>query len=61
VPGEYLQQAVAEIAAPKSQDAITENHRIHQYLVSGYPLSYIDTDGIEQNAAPTARHRPVRQ
>jgi type I restriction enzyme R subunit len=58
VPGEYLQQAVAEIAAPKSQDAITENHRIHQYLVSGYPLSYIDTDGIEQNpgsdcSAPT--------
>ena len=49
VPGEYVQQAVAEIAAPKSQDAITENHRIHQYLVSGYPLSYIDTDGIEQN------------
>ena len=49
IPGEYLQQAVAEIAAPKSQDAITENHRIHHYLVSGYPLSYIDTDGIEQN------------
>ncbi len=49
VPAEYLQQAVAEIAAPKSQDAITENHRIHQYLVSGYPLSYIDTDGTEQN------------
>lgn len=49
VPGEYLQQTVAEIAAPKSQDAITENHRIHQYLVSGYPLTYIGTDGIEQN------------
>jgi len=49
VPGEYLQQAVAEIAAPKSQDAITENHRIHQYLVGGYPLSYIDPDGVEQN------------
>ncbi len=49
IPGEYLQQAVAEIAAPKSQDAITENYRIHQYLVNGYPLSYIDTDGIEQN------------
>lgn len=49
VPGEYLQQALAEIATPKSQDAITENHRIHDYLVSGYPLSYIDADGVEQN------------
>jgi len=49
VPGQYLQQAVAEIAAPKSQDAITENHRIHDYLVGGYPLSYIDSDGVEQN------------
>ena len=49
VPGEYLHQAVAEIAAPKSQDAITENHRIHQYLVGGYPLSYIDSHGVEQN------------
>src|SRR5690606_3543088 len=33
VPGEYLQQAVSEIAAPRSQDAITENQRIHEYLV----------------------------
>ncbi|MFD0997568.1 type I restriction endonuclease subunit R [Pseudoclavibacter chungangensis] len=49
VPAEYLQQAIAEIAAPTSQDAITENYRIHQYLVSGYPLSYIDSDGLEQN------------
>lgn len=49
VPAAYLQQAVAEIAAPKSQDAITENQRIHQYLVGGYPLSYIDVDGVEQN------------
>lgn len=49
IPAQYLQQAAAEIAAPKSQDAITENHRIHTYLVGGYPLSYIDSDGIEQN------------
>ena len=49
VPVHYLQQAVAEIAAPKSQDAITENHRIHKYLVEGYPLSYLDDDGVEQN------------
>ncbi|MDN3495202.1 type I restriction endonuclease subunit R [Planococcus sp. APC 4015] len=49
VPVNYLQQAIAEIAAPKSLDAITENHRIHEYLVGGYPISYIDGDGIEQN------------
>lgn len=49
VPLPYLQQALAEIATPKSQDAITENHRIHEYLTGGYPISYIDTDGIEQN------------
>ena len=49
VPGHYLQQAVAEIASPTSQDAITENHRIHQYLVGGYPLTYLDADGVEQN------------
>ncbi|MBT2517661.1 type I restriction endonuclease subunit R [Streptomyces sp. ISL-90] len=50
VPVPFLQQAVAEIAAPKSLDAITENHRIHEYLVGGYPLSYIDSDGLEQNS-----------
>ncbi len=49
VPVNFLQQAVAEIASPKSLDAITENHRIHEYLVGGYPISYIDSDGIEQN------------
>ncbi|WP_036284225.1 type I restriction endonuclease subunit R [Microbacterium luticocti] len=49
VPVHYLQQALGEIAAPRSQDAITENHRIHRCLVDGYPLSYIDADGIEQN------------
>ncbi|MGP6178555.1 type I restriction endonuclease subunit R [Microbacterium sp. A196] len=49
VPLHYLQQAASEIAAPKSQDAVTENHRIHEYLVGGYPLSYLDADGQEQN------------
>ena len=49
VPVSYLQQAVAEIATPKSLDAITENHRVHEYIVDGYPLSYIDSDGAEQN------------
>ncbi|MFD7871516.1 type I restriction endonuclease subunit R [Microbacterium sp. NPDC059771] len=49
VPLRYLQQAASELAAPKSRDAITENHRIHTYLVGGYPLSYLDADGQEQN------------
>ena len=49
VPLHYVQQAASEIAAPKSQDAITENYRVHTYLVGGYPLSYLDADGREQN------------
>lgn len=53
VPAQYLQQALVEIASPKSNDAITENHLIHGYLVDGYRLSYIDSDGNETN--PTIR------
>jgi type I restriction enzyme R subunit len=54
VPGQYLEQALSEIVAPTSQDAIAENHRLHQILVHGYRgISYIDSDGIEQN--PTIR------
>lgn len=54
VPGEYLEQAMAEIVAPTSQDAIAENYRVHQILVHGYRgISYVDADGIEQN--PTIR------
>ncbi|GAA1768712.1 type I restriction endonuclease subunit R [Agromyces humatus] len=53
VPMQYLEQALAEIVAPTSQDAITENHRIHGILVGGYRLSYLDADGAEQH--PTIR------
>ncbi|MGW5191959.1 type I restriction endonuclease subunit R [Kribbella sp. NPDC004138] len=54
VPGEYVEQALAEIVAPKSQDALAENYRLHEILVHGYRgISYIDSDGIEQN--PTIR------
>ncbi|MFG1627077.1 type I restriction endonuclease subunit R [Kribbella sp. NPDC049227] len=54
VPGEYVEQALAEIVAPKSQDALAENYRLHDILVHGYRgISYIDSDGIEQN--PTIR------
>ena len=53
VPDQYLQQACAEIAAPTSQDAITENYRIHKMFVDGYRISYLDSDGVEHN--PTLR------
>ncbi|MBP2412288.1 type I restriction enzyme R subunit [Arthrobacter stackebrandtii] len=50
VPLQYIKQALAEITSPKSNDAITENQRIHAYLVHGYKLSYIDPDGADVNA-----------
>lgn len=54
VPTPHLQQALAEILSPKSQDAITENHRIHQILVDGYRgITFADADGQEQT--PTIR------
>jgi type I restriction enzyme R subunit len=54
VPIQYLQQALAEILAPKSTDAITENHRIHDALVNGFRgITYIDNDGRENS--PTLR------
>jgi type I restriction enzyme R subunit len=54
VPAVYLEQALTEIVAPQSQDAIAENYRLHRFLVQGYRgVSYIDSDGIEQN--PTIR------
>ncbi len=54
VPGEYLEQAFADVRAPKSQDPLAENFRLHQILVDGYRgLSYVDADGVEQN--PTIR------
>ena len=36
-------------STPKSQDAITENYRVHEFLVHGYRgVSYVDADGTEQ-------------
>ncbi|PPI22844.1 type I restriction endonuclease subunit R [Rathayibacter sp. AY1B5] len=49
IPPTYLAQAAAEIATPSSQDAITENHRIHRFFVEGYRLSYLEADGVERN------------
>jgi len=54
VPRGYVDQALAEIVTPQSQDAITENLRLHRILVDGYRgLTYIDEDGREQT--PTFR------
>ena len=54
VPNEYLQQALAEIVAPASNDAITENYRVHGWLTSGYRgITYIDDQGQERT--PTLR------
>ena len=54
VPAEYVQQAAAEVLSPKSADAITENHRLHDYLVDGFRgISYIDSAG--QEITPTIR------
>src|SRR5699024_10864936 len=53
VPEQYLQQACAEIIAPSSQDAITENYRIHKMFVDGYRITYLDAEGTEHT--PTLR------
>ncbi|CAG7845119.1 Type I restriction enzyme EcoR124II R protein [Pseudoclavibacter triregionum] len=54
VPDEYLEQALAEITQPVSQDAIAENHRIHRIFIDGYRgISYIDHEGRE--VAPVIR------
>lgn len=54
VPQEYLDQALADILTPRSQDAITENHRVHSWVVDGYRgLSWTDHEGVEHN--PTLR------
>jgi len=50
VPGQYLQQALAAILQPASQDAVAENFRMHQFLVHGYRgISYVDSSGVDQN------------
>lgn len=54
VPNEYLQQALVEIVAPASKDAIAENYRVHGWLTSGFRgITYIDDQGQEQT--PTLR------
>ncbi|MBD8078165.1 type I restriction endonuclease subunit R [Cellulosimicrobium arenosum] len=47
VPRDYLEQALVEVLRPTSQDAITENKRIHDVLVDGYRITYTE-DGRQQ-------------
>lgn len=50
VPETYLRQAATEILTPSSQDAITENRRLHEFLVHGFRgVTYLDNDNVEQN------------
>jgi type I restriction enzyme, R subunit len=54
VPNEYLQQALVEIVAPISNDAISENLRVHDWLTVGFRgITYIDEQG--QETTPTIR------
>ena len=53
VPNEQLLQARAEILAPQSNDAITENQRAHEWMTRGYRISYTDELGAEHS--PTLR------
>lgn len=54
VPDQRLAEAAAEMTAPKSQDAIAENERVHDFLVHGFRgVTFIDTKGREQT--PTLR------
>src|SRR5699024_9950428 len=49
VPGEYAQLAASEVLTPQSQDASTENYRLHPLLRDGYRgVTYVDYDGRER-------------
>lgn len=49
VPDQRLAEAAADMAQPKSQDAIAENERFHSFLVHGFRgLTYVDARGLEQ-------------
>ncbi|WP_166846082.1 type I restriction endonuclease subunit R [Isoptericola sp. BMS4] len=52
VPREFVDQALGEILRPTSQDAITENKRIHDVLTGGYRITYT-AEGREHH--PTLR------
>ncbi|GAA1874350.1 type I restriction endonuclease subunit R [Myceligenerans crystallogenes] len=47
VPASILDQAVSDILRQHSQDVLAENKRIHDILLSGYRLTYVE-DGRER-------------
>ncbi|ACQ82148.1 type I site-specific deoxyribonuclease, HsdR family [Beutenbergia cavernae DSM 12333] len=53
VPPAYLDQALATLTTPQSQDAIAENKRLHDAVVEGFRFTYLDDDGQERT--PTIR------
>lgn len=54
IPEKYLTQATVEVLTPKSQDPISENHRLHDILINGYRgITYVGGDGTLKN--PTIR------
>ena len=56
VPTQYLEQALAEIVAPKSQDALAENYRLHEILVKGYRgITFTDAEayGVDADGTET--------
>ncbi len=61
VHAEYLQQAVSEIAAPKSQDAIAENYRIHQAAPNAHLAIEALRKSLTDAGAKATRGNLVRQ
>ena len=53
IPTNHLDVAVAELLRPESNDALAENRRLHDAIVSGVRHTYIDADGVERT--PTIR------
>jgi type I restriction enzyme, R subunit len=54
VPPDYLAQAAERILTTTSQDALTENQRIHDIYIDGHRgITYLDDEGIQHT--PTIR------
>lgn len=58
VPELYLRQAVAEILSPRSQDAISENRRLHEFLVHGY---HVKTDWTVRDDVRASLRAKIRR
>jgi type I restriction enzyme, R subunit len=50
LPSTTVDEAVKTVLSPRSQDALGENHQVHQYLTGGLrSVVYADEHGAEQN------------